>query len=177
MLAPGGSRRRRRPGISWTMPTARGASAHSSRRVTADISGRASAAAVAAPPGPDPIGLVSGALDLDRGLDVMPIALADQLLLAARAGFGDDVLERFHPPGDDPTSLLDHSHARHRGFDRQRTQDPGEERNDERGAKPEQEGRRMDLHQGPPDLAWRLPAGCGAFTTFLLRPGQTRFVR
>ena len=90
---------------------------------------------------------------------MMPVALGDQLLLAARAGFGDDVLERFHLLSDDPTSLLDHSHARHRGFDRQRTEDPGEERNDERGAKPEQEGRRLDLHQEPPDLAWRLPVG------------------
>src|SRR5437588_12280358 len=144
MLAPGGSRRRRRPGISWTMPTARGASAHSSRRVTSDISGRASPAAVAAPPGPDPISLVPGALDLDRGLDVVPIALADQLLLAARAGFGDDVLERFHLLSDDPTSLLDHSHARHRGFDRQRTEDPGEARSGERGAKPEAGGRGVE---------------------------------
>src|SRR5437879_12090576 len=157
MLAPGGSRRRRRPGISWTMPTARGASAHSSRRVTADISGRASPAAVAAPPGPDPIGLVPGALDLDRGLDVMPIALADQLLLAARAGFGDDVLERFHLLGDDATSLLDHYHARHRGLDGPRTEDPGAERHDERGAEPEQAGRRVELQQGPADQAGRLP--------------------
>ncbi len=99
------------------------------------------------------------ARDLDRGLGVMPIALGDQLFLAPRAGFGDDVLERFHLLGDEAASLLDHSHAGDRRLDGQRTEDPCEERNDERGAKPEKKGRRMDLHHGPPDLAWRLPAG------------------
>src|SRR5437879_163632 len=158
VLAPGGSRRRRRPGISWTMLTAR-ASAHSSRRVTTDISGPAPPTAGAAPPGSDPIGLVPGASDLDRGLGMVPVDLGDQLFLAACARFGDDVLERFHLLGGEAAPLLDHTHARHRRFDDQRTEDPGEQRNDERGAKPEKKRRRMDLHQGPPDLARRLPAG------------------
>src|SRR6266852_8086299 len=153
VLAPGGSRSRRRPGMSWTMLTARGPSAPSSRRVTADISGGAPSAAVAPPPGPDPIGLVSGAFDLDRGLGlgVMSIAVGEQLFLAPSASLRHDVLERLHLLGDETTPLLDHPHSRHGGLDGQRPEDPSEERNDERGAEPEEKRRGMDLHRGPPD--------------------------
>src|SRR4249920_2243094 len=132
--------------MSWTMRIARGASARSSRRVTADISGHAPPAAVASTPRPGRNGLVSGARDLGGRLDVMAVVLGEQLLLASRAGLRDDVLERFHLFGGETAPLLDHPHARHRGLDGQRAEDPGEEWNDECCAKPEKKGRRMDLH-------------------------------
>src|SRR5206468_9094267 len=135
--------------MSWTMRIARGASAHSSRRVTADISGHAPPAAVAPPPRPGRNGLVFGARDLGGRLGLMAVALGEQLLLASRAGFRHDVLERFHLFSGEAAPLLDHPHARDCGLDGQRAEDPGEERNDERGAKPEKKGRRMDLHGDP----------------------------
>src|SRR5262245_42375838 len=61
--------------MSWTMRTARGASAHSGRRVTADISGPAPPAAVAPPPRPDPLGLLDRSDFLLLGLEVMAVAL------------------------------------------------------------------------------------------------------
>src|SRR6185369_543133 len=131
--------------MSWTMRIARGASAHSSRRAIADISGDAPPA-VAPPPRPGRLGLLFGAHALGGRLDVMAVALGEQLLLASRPGFRDDVLERFHLFGGQTAPLLDHPHARDRGLDGQRAKDPGKERNDECGAKPEKEGHRMDLH-------------------------------
>src|SRR5262249_38379594 len=114
-LAAGGNRRRRRPGMSWTMRTARGASAHSSRRVTADISGRAASAAVGPAPGNAPVGfLVAGGLDR---LGVMAVGLGEQLLLTARARFRHDVLERLHLLGGESAPLLDQSHPRDRRLD------------------------------------------------------------
>src|SRR5262245_8832495 len=168
-LAAGGSRRRRRPGMSWTTRTARAPFAHSSRRLTADMSGRAPAAAVAPSPGSNPLGLAFGALDLG-GLDVMSVGLGEKLLLAPRAGFGDDVLESFHLLGGEPAPFLEDPHARHGGLDGQRANDSGEERHDQRGAKPEKKGRRMDLHATL--LIWRgrYSGGAGVFVTFLLRP-------
>ena len=71
--------------MSWTMRIARGASAHSSRRVIADISGDAPPA-VAPPPRPGRLGLLFGAHALGGRLDVMAVAFGEQLLLArARA--------------------------------------------------------------------------------------------
>jgi hypothetical protein len=117
------------------------------------MSGRAPSAAVAPPSGSGPIGLVSGAPDLGGGLDVMPVGLGEKLLLPSRAGFCDDVLEGFHLLGGETAPLLDDCHARYGGLDSQRAEDAGEERNDQRGAKPEKKRRRMDLHADL--LIWR----------------------
>src|SRR4029453_6876707 len=148
------------PGMSWATRTARAPFAHSSRRLTADMSGRAPSAAVAPSPGSDAIGLAPAALglapgapDLGGGFDVMPVGLGEKLLLASRTGFRDDVLEGFHLLGGEPAPLLDDPHACHGGLDGQRAEDAGEERNDQRGAKPEQKRRRMDLHADL--LMWR----------------------
>src|SRR5262245_14741398 len=134
------------------MRTAR-AFAHSSRRVTADMSGRAASAAVAPSPGSDPLGLAFGALDLG-GLDLMPVGVGEKLLLTPRAGLRDDVFEGFHLLGGEPAPLLEDPHARHGGLDSQRTKDSGEERHDQRGAKPEKKRRRMDLHVALLIMAW-----------------------
>ena len=104
----------------------------------------------------------------------MPVTLGEHLL-AARAGFGGDVLERLHLLGDKPASLLDHSHAGHRRLDGQRSEDPGEERNDERGAEPEEKGHGWICIV---DLLLLICRGCyqpgsGAIVTFRLRRMQS----
>ena len=104
----------------------------------------------------------------------MAVALGEQLLLASRAGFRHDVLERFHLFSGEAAPVLDHPHARDRGLDGQRTEDPGEERNDERGAKPEKKGRRMDLHGDPLICCGGYQPGYRVFATFVLRPCVTR---
>src|SRR5262245_8640888 len=121
-LVAGGSRRRKRPGMSWTMLTARGASAHSSRRATGDISGRAASAAVGPAPGPDPVGVVGFFLGggLDGRLGLMAVGFDEQLLLAARARFRHDVLERLHLLRGETAPLLDHCHSRDRRLDSER---------------------------------------------------------
>src|SRR5262249_31137917 len=72
--------------------------------------------------------------------------------------------------GGEPAPFLEDPHARHGGLDGQRAKDSGEERHDQRSAKPEKKGRRMDLHADL--LIWRGRDSGGArpFVTVLLRP-------
>src|SRR5262245_66530738 len=103
------------------------ASAHSARRAAEDISGRAPPAAVAPPAGRASFCLLVVRADLDPGLGGVSVGVGEQLLLAPGAGFGDDVLERFHLLRHHPTPLLDHAHPGNSRLDDQRAADFGEE--------------------------------------------------
>ena len=78
--------------------------------------------------------------DLGWLLDVMAVLLG-QHVLPPCAGLGRDVLEGLHLLGQEATAFLEDPHAGHGCLDGQRAQDPGEERNDQRGAETEQQGR------------------------------------